>query len=107
MTKEKRNKLIVALAFLIPLGIAIWAAFEVPYGWSLADGIIIFIGTLFSVGLAVGVYNALQEDSFKDGYLDILSILGIGTVALLSTILEIFGIVLSVELIAGMFRRRR
>lgn len=107
MTKQKRNRLIVILSFVIPMAVACWAAVLVPYGWDLGTGIIIFVGALFSAGLALGVNAALQEDSFRDGYLDVLSLLGVGTVALFSVILEIFGIVLSVELISGLFRRRR
>lgn len=105
--KKIRNYSLITLAFLIPAALSFWAAIEVPYGWSPGEYIIILLGMLFAFGLAYGMYLALQEESFRDGYLDILTLIGIAAIALVQVVLKFLGIIIAIELVRGLFTKRR
>lgn len=104
--KRIRNNFLITLAFLIPAALSFCAAIEVPYGWSPGEYIIVILGMLFAFGLAYGMSLALQEESFRDGYLDILTLIGIASIALVQIVLKFLGLIFAIELVRGLFIKK-
>jgi len=102
----KTKWLFPIIAGLIPFGISFWAAIEVPYGYDPGSFVIILVGSLFSFGLGYGVYTAKKENSFKDGYLDVVTILGIATISFLMMVAKFLGLMILFGWISSLFKRR-